>query len=439
VIGPSSFRLGHLTPYTEAFRSWLGTETHVIDTTERTPAQAASEIAEAVITASAPADTNSLLDRVPAVGFTGNAPVTICPAPSSPSGPSIRIHARLWWAIVAATLALAIVLVVGIVRLTVRPDGSPEAAPSPGAETATPVPATDAAGAPPDGSFFPGGFYHESGNPAATAAAVLLAAGDIDSAALLGQIADQPTAIWLGEWYSDALLTSVIQRHVAAAKAQGTTLVFVTYAIPNRDCGGYSKGGHTYANYLAWNKTIVSALAGTTAVVLVEPDSLSMLADPKCASEAEKRLPLIRGAVDILHAAGIRTYLDGGNSNWLTPTQQAEWLTQGGIEHADGFFTNVSNFYPAQAEQDYAGKVSARVGWKHFVIDVSRNGQGWKGTWCNPDGAGLGQSPSLGGGSAKLDALLWVKHPGLSDGTCNGGPPAGQWYESYALDLVRNR
>jgi endoglucanase len=253
------------------------------------------------------------------------------------------------------------------------------------------------------------------------------------------QIASQPTAIWLGDWYSDALLTSIVKRHAAAARQQGTTLVLVTYAIPNRDCGGYSAGGHGYDTYLAWNRTIVAALGGTRAVVLVEPDSLSMLASPKCAGEAVKRLPLIRGAVDILRAAGNRTYLDGGNSNWLTPSAQADWLTQAGIAAADGFFTNVSNFYPVQAEQDYAGKVSSRVGWKHFVIDVSRNGRGWLGTWCNPPGAGLGANPTAKTGAVKLDALLWVKHPGLSDGTCNGGPAAGSWFESYALSLVRNR
>ena len=75
----------------------------------------------------------------------------------------------------------------------------------------------------------------------------------------------------------------------------------------------------------------------------------------------------------------------------------------------------------------------------HFVIDVSRNGQGWRGTWCNPEGAGLGQEPHVTGGSTRLDALLWVKTPGLSDGTCNGGPAAGQWWESYALALVEHR
>jgi endoglucanase len=110
-----------------------------------------------------------------------------------------------------------------------------------------------------------------------------------------------------------------------------------------------------------------------------------------------------------------------------------------GIARATGFYTNVSNFYPVQRESDYAGKVSSRVGWKHYVIDVSRNGRGWTGTWCNPSGAGLGQDPRSVPGSTKLDALLWVKHPGASDGPCNGGPAAGAWWEEYALALVANR
>ena len=44
VMGPSSFRFNHLSLYAEAFQSWLGREAYVIDTTELTPAQAASEV-----------------------------------------------------------------------------------------------------------------------------------------------------------------------------------------------------------------------------------------------------------------------------------------------------------------------------------------------------------------------------------------------------------
>lgn len=287
--------------------------------------------------------------------------------------------------------------------------------------------------------IFPGGLFRESGTDAEKAATRLSAAGDTQSAALIRQISSQPTAIWLGDWFSPTLLKSVIKRHVDAARQQGRTLVFVTYAIPNRDCGGFSAGGTSYDSYLDWNRTVANALWGTKAVVLIEPDSLAMLASEKCAGEAAKRLPLLRKAVDILNGAGLTTYLDGGNSRWLKPEAQASWLNQAGVSKAQGFFTNVSNFNPLQAERDYAGAVSARVGWKHYIVDVSRNGNGWTGTWCNPPGAALGDNPRIADGSSKLDALLWVKHPGASDGSCNGGPPAGDWFESYALALARNR
>ncbi|MBK0296937.1 glycoside hydrolase family 6 protein, partial [Bacillus sp. S34] len=60
-------------------------------------------------------------------------------------------------------------------------------------------------------------------------------------------------------------------------------------------------------------------------------------------------------------------------------------------------------------ERAYADRLADAIGDDpHFVIDVSRNGQGWRGTWCNPDGAGLGQAPHVTRGSTRLDALLWV-------------------------------
>ena len=300
------------------------------------------------------------------------------------------------------------------------------------ASAAEPVPAAP-------GRALSGPLYVEAGTDAAKAAARLRTEGNQEAAALIDQIATQPTAVWLGDWFTPQLLQSVIGRHITAAKAQKATLVFVTYAIPNRDCGGFSSGGHSYEDYLDWNRTIAAALAGTGAVVLVEPDSLSMLTDPRCADTAVRRLPLLRDAVQILEGAGLHTYLDGGNSRWLTPTQQATLLNSAGIAGASGFFTNVAGYNSVADERNYAGKVSARVGLKHYVIDTSRNGRTIAGGWCNVAGAGLGANPRATPNDGKLDALLWVKHPGASDGACNGGPAAGKWFEQYALDLVLNR
>jgi endoglucanase len=74
----------------------------------------------------------------------------------------------------------------------------------------------------------------------------------------------------------------------------------------------------------------------------------------------------------------------------------------------------------------------------HFVIDTSRNGKGPKGTrWCNPPGRGLGAPPTTETGNPLVDAFLWIKTPGESDGECNGAPKAGQWWPRYALGLAR--
>ncbi|GAA4141842.1 glycoside hydrolase family 6 protein [Leifsonia shinshuensis] len=300
------------------------------------------------------------------------------------------------------------------------------------------TPATPTARA--DDSVFGSRLYVDPGSDARRMADWFTAVGDTGRAALIERIASRPTAVWLGDWYSPALLDSVIRRHLQAAAAQGATPVFVTYAIPDRDCGGFSAGGFTPDQYLDFTRRVAAALAGSRAVVLVEPDSLTMLASAKCAGVADTRLPLLRSAVEILGAAGLTTYLDGGNARWLTPDAQASYLRAAGVAGARGFFTNVSNFDATQTERDYAGKVSSRIGWKHFVIDVSRNGNGWTGDWCNPPGAALGQDPQITESPAvKLDALLWVKHPGASDGPCNGGPAAGAWFESGAEALVRGQ
>jgi endoglucanase len=58
---------------------------------------------------------------------------------------------------------------------------------------------------------------------------------------------------------------------------------------------------------------------------------------------------------------------------------------------------------------------------------------------CNPSGAAVGQRPGPAVGHPGLDALLWVKRPGESDGAC--GPsrrPAGEFDTALALALLRH-
>jgi endoglucanase len=240
-------------------------------------------------------------------------------------------------------------------------------------------------------------------------------------------------------------------------------------------------------------------------------------AEADSATAAADRFETLNYAVDKLKEnLATSVYLDGTHSAWLGSGDAADRLIQAGVADADGFFLNVSNYrlnphlekygtwiskciafasnpaswgvghsewcasqyFPANpndfstwglTDQWYTDNVESQTWWysesllKHFVIDTSRNGQGpWTPTvsypdaqdWCNPPGRGLGLQPTADTGNALIDAYLWVKIPGESDGECTRGlgpggttvdpewglidPAAGQWFPEMALDLVHN-
>ena len=144
-------------------------------------------------------------------------------------------------------------------------------------------------------------------------------------------------------------------------------------------------------------------------------------------------------------------------------------------------------------DQWYDANMGTAVPTTHFLIDTSRNGQGpfsaapygaapynqpsWvlttlnNGSWCNPLARGLGLRATANTAVPLLDAYVWIKVPGESDGSCNaqGGvrawdygaytqagwptdlagqalfdplwglvdPAAGAWFPQQALDLAQ--
>jgi endoglucanase len=136
-------------------------------------------------------------------------------------------------------------------------------------------------------------------------------------------------------------------------------------------------------------------------------------------------------------------------------------------DSSSAFYNNpsacASQYYPA-TESDfstwglttawYAQNMGNAVATTHFVIDTSRNGNGANnmqtyatapynqpssvigtlasGNWCNPPGAGLGVLPTTNTGVPLLDAYLWVKTPGQSDGQCDAAGGVRAWdYSDY--------
>jgi endoglucanase len=216
--------------------------------------------------------------------------------------------------------------------------------------------------------------------------------------------------------------------------------VLVAYNIPLRDCGSYSAGGASSPDsYKAWIRAFAAGIGSRRAVVVLEPDALAGMS---CLTQAnqETRLALISDAVSVLAAqAGVATYIDAGNSGWQAASTMAPRLQAAGIARARGFSLNVSNYRTTAGELTYGNQLASLVGGKHFIVDTSRNGLGPApdGAWCNAPGRALGNRPTASTGNALADAFLWVKRPGESDGACNGGPSAGQWWPDYALGLAK--
>lgn len=397
-------------------------------------------------------------------------------------------------------------------------------------------------------------FYVPKPNHGAQAQiADLTASGGKADADLIRAMTDTPQAVWFTQGTPDSVRKDV--RHtVNQAADKGAVPVLVAYNIPFRDCAQFSAGGATTAaEYRAWIDGFAAGTGDQQAVVILEPDGLGIIpyyrpygtggyewcqpaeADPETA--AADRFAMLNYAVDALKAhPNVRVYLDGTHSGWLGAGDAAHRLVQAGVQRADGFFLNVSNYQfsanlthygtwvsgcityataidpgnfgacpnqywnggplPSKIAQlrgewngvalspygewsddtdtdflntsginlRYANMLGGTAPTTHFVIDTSRNGVGpWQPPagaypdaqdWCNPPGRGLGYRPTASTGHALLDAYLWVKIPGESDGACTRGlgpggstvdpewgiidPAAGQWFPEMALDLARH-
>jgi endoglucanase len=124
--------------------------------------------------------------------------------------------------------------------------------------------------------------------------------------------------------------------------------------------------------------------------------------------------------------------------------------------------TNTADLNTSGIDASYATALAGTVPATHFIVDTSRNGLGPNsmqayaaapydqpssvidtlvgGGWCNPPDEGLGLTPTadtgvmlssldtyLPGNPPLLDAYLWIKTPGQSDGQCDAAGGVRSW------------
>ncbi|HEY3989207.1 MAG TPA: glycoside hydrolase family 6 protein, partial [Acidobacteriaceae bacterium] len=351
----------------------------------------------------------------------------------------------------------------------------------------------------------------------------LLRQRQLKNALLITAMETVPQAVWLTSG-TPSQISATVTAALRQAKVERAVPVLVLYNIPGRDCGSYSAGGaQNTADYETWIDAIAAAIGDQKALIVLEPDALADLPsdcgyDPTQVNvpqaTADRYTQITYAVTKLETGSQTLVYLDAGNSHWQAVPIMAARLAQAGVQQAQGFFTNVSNYNLNSYETKYDTWVSECIafannpddgGWRlgnysycasqyysplgtvdpdniatwvytdewfqqnletavpttHFVIDTSRNGQGplnaniyaaapysqpaavvqtlTNGSWCNPPARGLGTHPTANTaalgvplGVPLLDAYLWVKTPGQSDGTCDAAGGARAWdYADY--------
>ncbi|MCX6105583.1 MAG: glycoside hydrolase family 6 protein [Proteobacteria bacterium] len=320
----------------------------------------------------------------------------------------------------------------------------------------------------------------------------------------LEKIANASTAFWIDRKAAISGLRIYLDAALKASqeKSSPVTATVIVYNLPDRDCAasasnGELSGASGLKDYFSFIDEVAGVLNSYKAVriaAVIEPDSLSNvvtnLGQRRCSSEVLANYETgVAYAIEKLHAQHVSLYLDMAHGGWLGWQGNRSGVAQvigrvlqraGGSEKIRGFATNVANYSvlqfdynrpspwydqsnPARDELTYVQLLSqdlaaAGVSSRHFIIDTGRNGaqnsrQSW-GSWCNIANAAIGKFPQAEP-LPEIDAFVWIKPPGESDGTSDASAPrydymcsssdsltpapeAGAWFPDALLRLVRN-
>nr|BAF80327.1 cellobiohydrolaseII [Polyporus arcularius] len=378
---------------------------------------------------------------------------------------------------------------------TSAPSSTPVSTPPTGTTTGGSAPSsTPAAGNP-----FVGVTPFLSPYYAAEVAAAADAITDSTLKAKAASVAKIPTFTWLDSVAKVPDLGTYLADASALQKSSGQPQVvqIVVYDLPDRDCAAKASNGEfsiadggqaKYYDYIDQIVAQIKKFPDVRVIAVIEPDSLANLVTnlnvQKCANAQTTYKACVTYALNQLASVGVYQYMDAGHAGWLgwpANIQPAAQLFADMFKSANsskfvrGLATNVANYNAlsaaspdpiTQGDPNYdelhyinaLGPMLAQQGFPaQFVVDQGRSGQQnlrqqW-GDWCNIKGAGFGTRPTTNTGSSLIDAIVWVKPGGESDGTSNSSSPrfdstcslsdatqpapeAGTWFQTYFETLV---
>ncbi len=288
--------------------------------------------------------------------------------------------------------------------------------------------------------------------------------------ALLGRLAAQPRAVWLGWSIRPSQVRAQAAQTVALAQNGNPNVLteFATdelypWAIMMAD--GFDQpdlnGSWNVRSDEAWYRNMAVGI-GTARALVIEQIDLPFARRIK--STAPEQINTY--AAKVLSANPHTTvYIDAGTYTWLSPAEAATLLIRNGIRNARGFSLNDTGYESTSDEDVYGASIVAAlakqgVKGRHFIVDTVENGQPYmprdvgrgKGLNDTPRCHGSIQTPCqrLGippttnvaspewrlGAAAARDARLYC------DGYVWSGQPwdidGGPFLKKYALWLAAN-
>jgi cellulase/cellobiase CelA1 len=270
----------------------------------------------------------------------------------------------------------------------------------------------------------------------------------------LAMIADQPQAqristySWGGTPSGIGKQTRKLFCQIAASDP-GTVPLITTYFLhPNLGgCATTAQINAYMPRFKAQINAMVKATGRRPAVYLLELDAIGSsvcMARNGALPAWEAALRYEMQAVQSLPHTVV--YVEGGYSDSNSVGYTARILKAIDVDGIRGFFTNDTHNQWTSSTMDWANGVANRTG-AHYIVNTSDNGQGPKlnphpqtqgvEDLCNPPGRGLGIEDTTDTGSAHADGFLWTHSPGMSAGTCGGGPASGFWVAKAEGEAAR--
>ncbi|EHK97147.1 Glycosyl hydrolase family 6, cellulase [Glarea lozoyensis ATCC 20868] len=339
--------------------------------------------------------------------------------------------------------------------------------------------------------FYANEYY--AGEVAAAAAQM----SDSSMAAKAAKVGQVGSFLWIDTIARVPLVADTLSKVACGEIAQ-----IVVYDLPGRDCAAKASNGELAVGEISRYKSeyidpiaaAIKANPNVAVALLIEPDSLPNLVTnanlTTCQASKSGYEEGVAYALKTLNLPNVAMYIDAGHGGWLgwdaNLKPGAEGIAKvykaaGSPKQVFGFATNVAGW---NAFQQTPGEFSTATDAKynkcqdekryvnafapllktagmpnHAIVDTGRNAVtglrlAW-GDWCNVIGAGFGVRPTTTTNDALVDAFVWGKPGGESDGVSDPdadrydsfcghedafkpSPQAGQWNQAYFEQLLAN-